>query len=255
MRIITLITDFGTADGYVGAMKGVILGRCPGAVVVDVAHDLPRHDVIAGAYALLQAAPHFPAGTIHLAVVDPGVGGTRQAVVVDGGDQLYVGPDNGIFELVCPEPRAAYRIEADAFRAPQPSATFHGRDLFATAAGSLAAGASADQAGPRCELRGRLDLGQPPGDGGRLWARVIHVDAFGNLITDLRAGAIPPRARVRAAGRCIERLSTTFTDVAPGALVAYVGSAGTLEVAVREGDAAQVLDLRRGACLEVTGPA
>lgn len=246
-----MTTDFGTADGYVGAMKGVILARCADALVVDLAHDIARHDVIAGAYALRQAAPHFPDGTIHVAVVDPGVGGDRQALVLDDGRHRYVGPDNGIFELACPRPLAAYRIESAAFRAPEPSATFHGRDLFATAAARLAAGAAPHEAGPVCEVLNRLDLGPPQAGQEGLVARIIHVDAFGNLITDLPAEDLPAGARVRAGGHCIERLAHTFAEVGPGELLAYIGSAGTLEVAIREGDAAQMLDLRRGASVEV----
>jgi S-adenosyl-L-methionine hydrolase (adenosine-forming) len=252
VAIVTLTTDFGTADGYVGAMKGVVLGRAPGAIVVDLAHDIPRHDVAAAAFALAQAAPHFPAGTVHVAVVDPGVGTGRAAVIVDDGRSLYVGPDNGVFSLVAPAPRAAYAIEAAAFRREAVSATFHGRDLFAAAAGSLAAGAPAAAAGPAVTLAGALEWPPAPAaPPGARAARVVHVDAFGNLITDLDVAELPPAARVSVAGRSIAAVSHTYGDVARGALCAYVGSANTLEIAVREGDAAAHLGVGRGAVVLV----
>ena len=255
MTIVTLTTDFGTSDGYVGAMKGVILSRAAGARIVDIAHHIAHHDVAAGAFCLRQAAAYFPEGTIHVAVVDPGVGTERQPVIVDDGRHLFVGPDNGLFSLVAPAPRAAHAIEAPAFRLPRVSATFHGRDVFAAAAGALAAGMPPDAAGPAVTLRGRLDLAREAVSsapaGARRTATVIHVDAFGNLITDCPGHALPPAPRVRVAGREIEGLSRTFGDVASGMLVAYVGSADTLEIAVREDSAARILGVGRGATLAI----
>jgi S-adenosylmethionine hydrolase len=240
--IVTLTTDFGQEDGYVGAMKGVLLSRAPGVTLVDITHDLPRHDIAAAANALLDAAPHFPPGTVHLAVVDPGVGGARAAVVVAAAGQLFVGPDNGVFALVAPRPDAAHAIEDPAFRGEMISATFHGRDLFAPAAARLALGAPPAAAGPAVALRGRLDIG--PGH------RVVHVDRFGNLVTNI-AGS-PPPARVRLAGGAVA-VRTTYESVAAGELVAYVGSRGTIEIAVREGSAAALLGAGRGTAVEVDG--
>lgn len=253
--LVTLTTDFGTSDGYVGAMKGVILSRAAHARVVDIAHHIAHHDVAAGAYCLRQAAPCFPEGTIHVAVVDPGVGTARRPVIVDDGRHLFVGPDNGLFSLVAPAPRAVYAIEAAAFRLPRVSATFHGRDVFAAAAGALATGIPACAAGPAVTLRGRLAHGPPapeaePARAGRT-ATVIHVDVFGNLITDCPGDALPPAPRFRVAGREIAGLSRTFGDVAPGELVAYVGSADTLEIAVREDSATRILGVGRGATLAI----
>jgi S-adenosylmethionine hydrolase len=255
VAIVTLTTDFGTADGYVGAVKGVVLAHAPDAVLVDIAHDIPRYDIAAGAFALAQAAPHFPAGTIHLVVVDPGVGGARRPVIVDSGSQLFVAPDNGVLGLAVPQPRAAYAITADAFSAEKPSSTFHGRDLFAVAAGRLASGARPGQAGPPVALAGELRLeGEHRGEGGRLFARVIHVDAFGNLITDLRGDKVPPDAVFRVRGLAIPALSSTYENVAKGELLAYVGSGGTLEIASRERSAADDLDMGRGDAVEVLAP-
>jgi len=248
---VTLTSDFGTRDGYVGAMKGVILSIAPDARIVDITHELPRHDVAAAAFALAQAAPYFPAGTIHVAVVDPGVGGGRAAVIIDGGEQLFIGPDNGLFSLVAPAPARVHAITAPGFRRDQVAATFHGRDLFAVAAGQLAAGARVEEAGPAVGLTGVLALARHgPTPSGR-WATVVHVDVFGNLITDAGAEDLPAAVRFRVGGILIERLSTTFESVGRGELVAYIGSGNTVEIAVREGDAARVLGVGRGAVVAI----
>jgi len=248
LALVTLTTDFGTADGYVGAMKGVLHRRAPGVVIVDVSHAIPRHDVAAGAHALATAAPWFPPGTVHVAVVDPGVGTGRRGVVVEAGGQIFVGPDNGLFALVAPAPDSVHEIAAAEFRAGRVSPTFHGRDVFAVAAARLACGAAPSQAGPAVEPAGLVRLGGGPhgSDGGN---RVVHVDGFGNLITD--AAAAGEGASVWVGGRAIGPLRRTFADVAPGELVAYVGSSGTVEVAVREGSAAAVLGVGRGAAIAV----
>jgi S-adenosyl-L-methionine hydrolase (adenosine-forming) len=238
--LVTLTTDFGTADGYVGAMKGVLHRVAPGVVVVDITHAIARHDIAAGAHALATAAPWYPPGTVHVAVVDPGVGGARRGVVVVAGEQIFVGPDNGLFALLAPS--AAYEIAAADFRAERVSSTFHGRDVFAVAAARLASGAAPAQAGPAVTLEGRLPGGSGP--------RVVHVDAFGNLVTDV-AGEAARGRRVRVAGRDVGPLRRTFEDVAAGELVAYVGSGGTVEIAVREGSAAEVLGAGRGAPVEL----
>lgn len=254
MGLVTLTTDFGTADGYVGAVKGVILSLSPGVQIVDITHDVPPQDVAAAAFALAQAAPYFPAGTVHVAVVDPGVGGARHGVVVDDGRQRFVGPDNGVFELAVPVPVAAYEITAPAFRRGTVAATFHGRDVFAPAAARLAAGAHPEEAGPKVALEGRLP-GAPAlrvsPDGRTLRGRIVHVDRFGNLITDIPAARLGEGARVRA-GRASLKVTTTYVSVARGKPLAYVGSSGTLEIAVRDGSAARRLGLRRGAPVTVT---
>jgi S-adenosyl-L-methionine hydrolase (adenosine-forming) len=256
VSIVTLTTDFGTGDGYVGAMKGVILQRAPAARVVDIAHDIEPHNVAAGAYCLCQAAPYFPDGTIHVAVIDPGVGtALRKPVIIDNGGQWYIGPDNGLFSLVAPSPRAVYAIEDAAFMRPQVSSTFHGRDIFAAAAGALAAGVPAHQAGAAVSLRGRLTLGTPRNldamPAGTSVATVVYIDHFGNLITDLSRSDLPPSAKFRVGEYVIERLSATYGDVAAGELVAYIGSADTLEIGVREDHAARTLGLSRGAHIEI----
>src|SRR5439155_8287848 len=170
---------------YAGAMKGVVLSLAPDAVLVDISHDVPARDVQAGAFALAQAAPLFPPGTIHVAVVDPGVGGARADLVVAAGGAFFVGPDNGLLALAAPAPRRAWRIENPAYRRAPVSPTFHGRDVFAPTAGRLAAGWLAVDAGPAVD-----DIAGLPGGGlstGPLGAgaegEIVHIDSFGNLFT------------------------------------------------------------------------
>jgi S-adenosylmethionine hydrolase len=255
MAIVTLTTDFGFHDGYAGAMKGVILSLAPAATVVDLTHGVPPQDVAAGAVALAQAAPLFPAGTIHVAVVDPGVGGDRADLLVEAGDQVFIGPDNGVLSLAAARPgRRIYSIEAPAFRREPVSPTFHGRDVFAPTAGRLAAGARPSEAGPLVE--GLFELAQPviARRAGRAEGTVIHIDAFGNLITSLTAVHVPPDAAVEVEGRggiFHPVLARTFSDVTSGALVAYLGSGGQLEIARRNGSAAAYVGAERGAVVRV----
>src|SRR5258708_595951 len=183
MAIITLTTDFGTADGYVGAMKGVIarIAGSPAPVVVDIAHDIPPGDIAHGAWVIATSAPEFPHGSIHVVVVDPGVGGARREVILRARGRWYVGPDNGVFAYVAEHCTEAYAIENDRFRAERVSRTFHGRDVFASTAAAIASGEDPATAGPRVELTGRL----PWGPRERGTGRIVHIDRFGNLITDL----------------------------------------------------------------------
>jgi len=235
MPIVTLTTDFGGADGYVGAMKGVIHRLAPGTTVIDLAHDVPRHDVGHAAWVLATAAFEFPAGTIHVAVVDPGVGGGRAELVVAARGHLFVGPDNGVLAHVVADCEGTWAITSTAFRQPDPAPTFHGRDIFAPAAAALARGLPPEAAGPATGLTGRLP-----------WPRgaVVHVDVYGNLISDV-ACARGTRGTVHIAGHLLP-LVRTYEDVGPGELLAYVGSMGTIEIAVRDRDAAQVLGVGRG---------
>ena len=243
MAIITLTTDFGTADGYVGAMKGVIAriaGSHPAPVVVDLAHDIPPGDIAHAAWVVATATPAFPHGSIHVVVVDPGVGGTRREVIVRARGQWYVGPDNGVFAYVAERTGVAYAIENERFRAEHVSRTFHGRDVFAAIAAAIASGEDPSTAGPAIQLAGQLPWGARERDVGR----IVHIDRFGNLISDLpeaEAGAA-----LAVAGQVLPRVGT-YEDVAPGQLLAYIGSAGTVEIAVRDGRADRQLAIARGA--------
>jgi S-adenosyl-L-methionine hydrolase (adenosine-forming) len=261
MPIVTFTTDFGVGDGYAGAMKGVVLSLAPAAQLVDITHGVPPMDVAAGAVALAQAASLFPPGTIHIAVVDPGVGGTRADILIESGGSLFIGPDNGVLSLAARAPRRVYRIESSMFRRDPVSPTFHGRDVFAPTAGRLAAGATAADAGPSIDAI--VELGSPPlhKQGGVVEGQAIHVDSFGNLITSLPAelfavaGAAVAEVQVEvegAEGRFRPVFGRTFSDVQSGALIAYIGSGGQLEIARRDGSAAARMGAGRGTSVRVT---
>jgi S-adenosylmethionine hydrolase len=241
MAIITLTTDFGSRDGYVGAMKGVLvrLGREP--TIVDISHDIPRGDIAHAAWVVKTACHEFPADTIHIVVVDPGVGSGRNGVVLDAAGQYYVGPDNGVFAYL--EPYWARAIENARLMAPEVSTTFHGRDVFATAAAALALKIDPTAIGSRVELAGKLPWGPRPEGLGR----VVHVDHYGNLITDLPPGEAGEAVTI--AGRRLA-IVQTYESVLPNELLAYVGSAKTIEIAVRDGRADRTLDAPRGTLIE-----
>jgi S-adenosylmethionine hydrolase len=242
--VITLLTDFGSRDGYVAAVKGVLLARCPGATLVDVTHEIPPGDVAAAAFVLGQATPYFPGGSVHLAVVDPGVGSERRAVACAIADQLYVAPDNGLLTRVL-EGEAnvlAHRIEHPALRLPSPSHVFHGRDLFAPAAAHLASGAPLAAVGSKLASESLVRAAWPEpslgADGGE--GCVVYVDRFGNLVSNLPVGPEPPQGAVAVAGREVP-IRRAYSDVSLGSLVALCGSSGLLEIALNRGSAAEAL--------------
>ena len=238
--IITLLTDFGTADGYVAEMKGVLLSLVPDVRLVDLTHDIPSGDIRAAAYALGRAWQAFPADTVHLAVVDPGVGTARRALAVEVGAQMFVAPDNGLLSQVL-EGRSFRALALTALTNAAP--TFHGRDVFAPAAAALALGDTVE-AGPIADPV-RLPAAQLVRRGGDVLGEVIHVDRFGTLITNIPSGRIAERAVVRVSAYELT-LQRTFGDVAPGDPVAFIGSGGMVEVAVRDGRADVVLGASRG---------
>lgn len=249
--IVTLTTDFGLADGWVAAMKGVVLGLAPDAALVDVSHAVPPQDVRAGAFVLGTTYGAFPPGTIHVAVVDPGVGTERRPLAIEADGHRFVGPDNGLFTF--PLRRAAEAgtpavvvvLDRPAYHRPAAGATFHGRDIFAPVAGHLAAGRRLAEVGSPAG-------GEPPivlrmAAGSRL-GEILHVDRFGNLITSLDPPAEPGTVRLPGAGPAAGSLPLvrTFGDVRPGEAAALVGSAGFLEVVVNQGSAAARFKARRG---------
>ncbi len=245
MPVIALLTDFGLRDHYLGAMKGAILTVCPEATLVDVAHELPPHDVTAGALALEAAYPHFPQGTVFVAVVDPGVGSPRRPLAVAAGRRLFVGPDNGLFSLVLEaDCDARLRLLANPRLAREPvSAVFHGRDLFGPAAGHLARGLPFEEAGPTVTDPIRLELPQATRRADGWEGTVLHVDRFGNLITNLRESDLVAlggdrlgEIEVSLGGRAVP-LVRSYSGVAAGEPCALVGSSGRLEIAVNRGRA------------------
>ncbi len=271
MPILTLLTDFGTEDEYVGVMKGVILSIAPNIRLVDLTHQIPPQDVRRAALLLSSAAPFFPPDTVHLAVVDPGVGTERRPLAVRTPVGTFVGPDNGLFSYVLAEvPQwAAVELRNPAYWLPRPSFTFHGRDIFAPTAAHLAAGAPLETLGPPvADLKGlplpRLEMGDRWLEG-----EILYADRFGNLTTSigrfwwekdhlvlvpafrtsaarLRRAFPAAAARVVAAGLELQGVRRTYGEVPSGSPLALIGSHGFLEIAVREGSAAEQLGLRAG---------
>ncbi|HET7598975.1 MAG TPA: SAM-dependent chlorinase/fluorinase [Gemmatimonadales bacterium] len=244
MPIVTLLTDFGTSDAYVAELRGVLLTRAPNATLVDITHAVQPGDVQAGAYILGRAWRRFPQGSVHLAVVDPGVGTARAALAFRAGTHFFVGPDNGLFTGVLHDTP----VEIVSLGVPDgASPTFHGRDLFAPAAAALAAGARlADVGLPFAGIPQRLSMQDPQYEGKSVVGRVVYVDHFGTLVTNLTAEHVPDYATVEVEGLDLGHLRRTYGDVAAGGLLAYLGSDGAVEIAVRNGSASRRLGIGVG---------
>ena len=249
MTIITLTTDFGTADGYVGVMKGVILGIAPDIRLVDLSHEIAAQDVCGAEFILSRAVPFFPEGTVHLAVVDPGVGSHRRPLLITTARASYVGPDNGLFTFALGDASAeVFELDRPEFWLPSVSSTFHGRDIFAPVAAHVARGVPRHDLGHPINDPVRLPLVMPQHhDDGHVTGHIIHVDRFGNLITDIPGGWVRDnRWYTEIAGQRISQFGTTYESAAAGALLALVSSAGTVEIAVRGGNAAARLSVGVG---------
>ena len=237
-------------------MKGVILSICPSARLVDLTHDLPPQDILGGALALESAAPFFPAGSVHLAVVDPGVGTDRRALAIRADGRYLVGPDNGLLTLALGSAAwTAVSLTAPGYRLPAVGRTFHGRDIFAPAAAYLAAGVPLERLGPPVSDPVRLTLPGCHLDGGWLMGEVLDADRFGNLITSIPAArleALPGRgaAVLEVSGRKLGVVGS-YADGEEGIPAVIVGSTGRLEVFVKAGSARDVLGVQRGAVVRV----
>jgi len=247
--IITLLTDFGQRDGYVGAMEGVALSLCPSARLVHLSHDVPPQDIAAAAFILYQLFDYYPPHTIHCVVVDPGVGSARQAVALRTRHGLFVGPNNGVFSLVLQATKLfeAVMLTNPAYQLFQVSHTFHGRDLFMPVAAHLANGVALHDLGPAVSELVQLE--------GLKWStitgqsRIMHIDHFGNIFLDLTHDKIAdlPGITFEVAGQRVVGLHKTFAEVAVGEFVAYIGSTRDhVELAVRNGNAAQILGVKVG---------
>ncbi|MGH2369257.1 MAG: SAM hydrolase/SAM-dependent halogenase family protein, partial [Chloroflexota bacterium] len=247
MQIITLLTDFGLQDAYAGVLHGVIHSIAPQATVVDLCHEVPPQDVPAGAYLLMTAYAYFPEGTIHVAIVDPGVGTERKIVAVQAGSYTFVGPDNGVLRWVLERAgglTSAVSVEDPHYRLPQMSNTFHGRDIMAPAAAHLANGVPLAALGPPVgKLQGE-PFPRPRAEGARLIGQVIYIDHFGNCVTNMPLAPMA-QANVEVRGRRLT-LRRTYGEGLPGEPMALVGSAGYLEIAVPGGSAAVALGLQAG---------
>ncbi|NLV42718.1 MAG: SAM-dependent chlorinase/fluorinase [Candidatus Hydrogenedentes bacterium] len=251
--LVTLTTDFGTRDPYVAAMKGVLLRGCPEVTVVDLTHEIAPQNLVEATLFLDAALPEFPAGAVHVAVVDPGVGTTRRPLAARAGGHTLVFPDNGLCSLFFRRtpPEAVHVIERCPLFPQRRGATFHGRDVFAPAAAWLALGNPVESLGPPAEERPlRLYLPEPAKDAsGRMSGEVLHVDRFGNAVTNLPGGEeLRGTVVVELPGDPVRiPVRRTYGDADPGGLVAVTGSTGRLEVALRDGSAARRLGLGTGA--------
>ena len=259
MKIITLTTDFGLKDGFVGIMKGVIWAICPSVQIADISHEIAPQNVLEAALVLDRAFSFFPAGTVHLAVVDPGVGTSRRPIAARIGDHYFVGPDNGIFTPIYEQAEEKkwqvqiVRLTNTSYFLPKVSATFHGRDLFAPVAAHLAKGIPLQDFGPELHDPLRLVLPHAVRTPTGWRAHIIGIDSFGNLATDLPADLLKDRSAVRVSlGRHeVSGLSSSYGERNPGELVALVDSFGRLELAVVNGSAAGMTGARLGDELEV----
>ena len=246
-RIVTLLTDFGRRDHYVAAVKGVLLNINPSLSLVDISHEIRPQNIGEGAFVLGSAFKYFPEGTIHLAIVDPGVGGKRQGLAAATAGHFFVGPDNGLFDWAfsLEPPRQVVALENPAYRLPQPSSVFHGRDIFAPAAGHLSTGLALEKLGPPVTYQRRLPDRLVFREQKELQGEVIHIDRFGNLISNIE---IPPSA----GGRQLQGLQvylgslqllvgpSTYEEAPPLRPFALIGSSSLLEVSVRNGSAHEI---------------
>lgn len=240
--VITLLTDFGTADYFVGAVKGAILSVNPAVVIADITHEIPPQDIEAAAFTLLAAYPAFPPETIHVAVVDPGVGSTRRPIIVRAGRSLFVGPDNGLFTYIYDRQPShqTFHVTAEKYFRPSPSTTFHGRDIFAPVAAALSKGVKPEAFGPVIADEVRLTNSPKP--------RIIHIDRFGNCITNITHEIFDDAGQPTLVVK--RKVIDTFVDFygasPPNTLFAIWGSAGFLEISVNGSSAAKMLGAKRG---------
>ena len=254
MPVITLLSDFGTRDYFVGAVKGIMLGLNPDATMVDISHEIPPQDVFTGAFTLNQVYSCFPQGTVHFAVVDPGVGTGRKALAASAAGHYFVAPDNGILTYIMEanEDFIAYEITADHYFRKPVSATFHGRDVFAPIAAWLSRRIELHKLGPvlKSPMRLQIPALKKVGDT-MIQGTVLAVDRFGNLITNLKPEDISMPFKILAGQREITALRKTYGEGMPGELIVVPGSAGYLEIAMKGGSASAALSMKAGAPIGV----
>lgn len=256
--VIALLTDFGLRDHYAGTMKGVILGICPDVTLVDISHDLPPQDVQAAAIELAAAYRYFPAATIFLVVVDPGVGSTRRGIATDAGDYRFVAPDNGVLTAVLDEhpPKRVVELSERRYARPTVSRTFEGRDRFAPAAAWLAKGVDLAALGRPAGVLHRLEIPTPKVEGAVIVGQVLRVDRFGNLITNVDRRTFDTLTghalEVRIGDHQVSKVISTYADAALGEICALFGSTDHLEVAANGASAATLLGLGPGALVHIT---
>lgn len=248
--VVSLLTDFGTADYFVGAVKGAILSVNPQAVIADITHEIAPQDISAGAFALLAAYQTFPAGTVHVAVVDPGVGSTRRPIIVSANEQYFVGPDNGLFTYIFDREPAheVFHVTAEKYFRRDPSSTFHGRDIFAPVAAALSNGVKPRKFGRKIDDAIRLPVPLAPEvlPNGDVRARIIHIDRFGNCVTNLTRDLVQPNSTLVIKRKTIREFRNFYGEDSSSKPFAIWGSAGFLELSVNGSSAAKLLRAKRG---------
>jgi S-adenosylmethionine hydrolase len=262
--LVTLTTDFGWSDGFVGAMKGVILGINPDATIVDITHDVAPQNVEQGALLFSAAAKYFPAKTVHVVVVDPGVGSARRAIAIQAGKTIFVAPDNGVLtqaigdcQLTADDSKIrAVHLNKPAYWLPRVSNTFHGRDIFAPAGAHLSGGVPLEELGDPIDDWIRLPRASALRSGNEITGRVVHIDRFGNIITnigeEMLTGLDYTRVIVGIGATQVRGVRQSYSDVVRGEFIALISSSWQLEVAAREGSAARVLGTHIGDQVLVT---
>jgi len=253
--LVTLTTDFGLSDHYVGVMKGVILGICPRAQIVDISHQAKPFEIAEAAYLIAQAYREFPRKTVHVVVVDPGVGTSRRPILMEAAGQYFVAPDNGALAMVYAREKCKIRVISNAkyFRQPV-SATFHGRDIFAPVAAHLAAGEPPSRMGRIIEDYLRPGFEKPQRTGGRTWSgRILHIDRFGNVVTSFHATDFPDLENFSLilGSHRVSMMARNYAQCGPGELFAIEGSGGYLEVSINQGSAAAHIGCESGAVVEI----
>jgi S-adenosylmethionine hydrolase len=260
MTVITFLTDFGLNDGYPGVMKGVIWKITPEVQIADISHSIKPHNIQQGALALARTAPYFPPGTIHVAVIDPGVGTQRRPIGLHLGDHYFIGPDNGLFTIVLENAESNHalvqvvHLDQCKYWLPEISHVFHGRDIFAPSAAHLARGIALEDMGTLIHDPIRLHIPQPqPITGGGLRGLVIEIDSFGNLSTNIETSHLLPMGDVfvRVVGQQIDGLVNAFGDQPIGTLIALYGTSHDLMISIVNGDAAHTLNVTVGEVVEV----
>ena len=252
--MITLTTDFGLKDPYAAEMKAVILGICPHAVIVDITHEIAKFNIRMGAYVLASATPYFPKGSIHVAVVDPGVGTQRRPIVIQTKQSFFVGPDNGLLILAAEKQdiTSIYELTNPQLMLPKVSSTFHGRDIFAPAAAHLLNGVKPAEFGPEIHEVAKPEFAKATGRNGVLVGEVLHVDGFGNIITNITEREVA-QSHVKGAvsvelpsGRLTLRFCKAYGETKPDEPLALIGSHGFLEISVNQGSAAEKFKTKTG---------
>jgi S-adenosylmethionine hydrolase len=257
--IITLLTDFGTTGHYVASMKGVILNINPQCTLIDITHQVSPHDIQEGAFILAKTYSYFPKGTIHLSVVDPGVGGARKALLLVTQNYFFVGPDNGLFTLVAQREKVkqVVALTQKKYFLSKISSTFHGRDIFAPVAAHLSVGIKPNVFGYEVNSLKKLQFGKPVIKEGKLLGEILHIDTFGNLVTNVDEGKFLRFTKnrsfvIQTKGVVIDGLKKGYWEGKTGEPIALWGSGGFLEIAIREGNAQKMLRVKRGYPIQIS---